>query len=118
VAYRALCDVSPTENQTEGYIYLLPGGEYSRYRPAAREVLDGFLTSYSVSVSNMSGYALNILSGGIGEARYGSVLCFSVDTNGQNDPVVIVNGELAQKDLSGHYTIIVFGNVSIGIYPA
>lgn len=118
VAYRALCDVSPTENQTEGYIYLLPGGEYSRYRPAAREVLDGFLTSYSVSVSNMSGYALNILSGGIGEARYGSVLCFSVDTNGQNDPVVIVNGELAQKDLSGHYTITVFGNVSIGIYPA
>jgi hypothetical protein len=41
-----------------------------------------------------------------------------VDTNGQNDPVVIVNGELAQKDLSGHYTITVFGNVSIGIYPA
>ena len=52
VAYRALCDVSPAENQDEGYVYLLPGGGYSRYWPAAREILSGFVTVYSVSLSN------------------------------------------------------------------
>ncbi len=118
VAYRALCDVSPAENQDEGYVYLLPGGGYSRYWPAAREILSGFLTVYSVSLSNEAGCAVNIISGSIGESKYGSVLCFTVGATGQGEPVVIVNGEMAQKDLSGRYTITIFGNVNIRICPA
>jgi hypothetical protein len=38
-----------------------------------------------------------------------------VDGTGQGEPMVIVNGELAQKDISGNYTITVFGDVDIVI---
>ncbi|MGI6166900.1 MAG: hypothetical protein ACOYIA_02020 [Eubacteriales bacterium] len=113
VAYRALTDISPTENQDEGYIHPLPGGGYSRYKLEARGILEGFLTTYRVSILSEVGYIL--IDGSIGEAKYGSRICFSVDGTGQGEPMVIVNGELAQKDISGNYTITVFGDVDIVI---
>ncbi len=115
VASRALADVSPTQNTAQGYVNQLDDGTWSLYSNDARDMLDDYLTEYSVTLRSELCFSVTMHSGLLSDrVKYGSLLVFSVSsTESGVVPKVYINSVLISPDSNGKYRITVSGDISI-----